>query len=93
MNATKMDRRLDPATSANARSIAYRNSRNRSIAENAHIIPLLSKLRSEGVSLNRIAAMLNEEGFRTRQGCLFLSSTLTRLCARIDKITSSVKED
>jgi hypothetical protein len=51
-------------------------------AADAHLLPLMRKLRKGGYSFGRIAAHLNEAGHRTRTGKLWQAATVYTVLRR-----------
>lgn len=62
-------RNLGPEARARGVAAAARNRTARAVEEQSDVAAIAAEKRAEGLSLRKIAAHLNEEGYPTRDGC------------------------
>lgn len=75
-------RRLTPELAARGRGAAARANRDAAKAAYADLVPTMTGLRAEGLSLRAIAAALNADGHATRLGRLWGPMQVRRALAR-----------
>jgi len=77
---------LRPGSQAEASRISANVRRARTRQRYAYVEPIAFALRSEGMSLRRVADELNRQGFETQRGTLWNDVSVQALLRRMDKL-------
>ena len=75
--------RLSPEASARGRLAAVKAIREKARAAYADLAPMIRELRGEGLSLQRVADVLNSEGHTTRRGMPWNPVQVGRVLERV----------
>lgn len=82
IDVTKIDLRRDPARGAAARAKGQRSNHDKAVSAYAPLAPRVIEMRLGMMSLAAIAAKLNEEGNRTRNGAMFNAKLISVIIGR-----------